>query len=366
MIASIAQPVPLHLPVKASRIGAARRELVIIHLQVVKAPHHLVKVLAVGLVEVVPQDRLGSQAAIGSHLTRKFTGIDRVVVTQFPELPDHLGPRQRKHKQGGQFRTVEGRGQQSDIIATFRSSPVFAFQHDTLLIMAFHVGDQMGMLPSAVFIESPSQIGSVPLGGIGIGKMLVSPEEDTMRGQLLLLAVVGEMLEDHQGMGVAPPYLVSHPLQVGNTGGIIGTPPVALAIHRVGKSLGEVKAEPVDLVLLHPEAVDAVDELAGVRAFVIEIVSPLGIGILEVVLGVVPRILSRGLPGRAVEVHLHQGALTVTVVEHHVDHHGHAPLVGLVDQAFQVIAGAIILVGGKIKGGVVAPAQVPLELVDGH
>jgi hypothetical protein len=67
-----------------------------------------------------------------------------------------------------------------------------------------------------------------------------------------------------------------------------------------------------------------------------------------------------------VPVHAGHHVLTKGVVEHHVDDDGHAVLVGHVDEFLQLVLVAVVLVGGEEEGGVVAPAFVAFEFVDGH
>ena len=68
----------------------------------------------------------------------------------------------------------------------------------------------------------------------------------------------------------------------------------------------------------------------------------------------------------AIPIHFYIRKLVIGLVQYHIQHHRNSVQVGRVDQAFQVVFGAISFVGGEIKNGIVAPGVVARKLHDRH
>ena len=173
------------------------------------------------------------------------------------------------------------------------------------------------------------------------------------------------MLKDNECSGFPFLYLGGHPLQVINSLGIVFAPPrIRAVLDVVGESFRKVVTEAIYFVLAHPVGGNAVDQLPGIGAVVVKIISPLGGWIGKIAFYVVPRILGGWV--RTVKIELYKRALSVGMVQDHIHDHRYASLVTLINQFFKLIGRSIILVCGEVKGGIVSPAAISFKFVNGH
>ena len=125
--------------------------------------------------------------------------------------------------------------------------------------------------------------------------------------------------------------------------------------------MGEVPAEPVDVVILHPVVEVAFDKVTRPRSAVVPIVEPgeaVGGGHVE------PRVV--GQHGPVFPVHRDERIGLVGVVVHHVQDHGNPTGVARIHKGFQIVLGSVRLVHREVECGVVSPAVVSVELVHRH
>ena len=135
---------------------------------------------------------------------------------------------------------------------------------------------------------------------------------------------------------------------------------VVARIH-LGETLAQVEAVAVDPEFVHPivHHVLAVSTREG--TFMVKVVAH-----VEGVRG--GAVEPRTVGGRVavVEIHLHHGVLAAGVVQHHVEHHGDAAAVGLVDEGLEGVLGSVVFIECEVKARIVAPAIVALKLVHRH
>ncbi len=138
--------------------------------------------------------------------------------------------------------------------------------------------------------------------------------------------------------------------------------PTRIAV--VGKALGVIEANAVNLEFLKPIRVDAVHEILGRNRQMVKIVSPTvrRVGTVHIE----PGIVARGLALGSVPVHLHERALAISMVEDHVHNDRDTPAMATVDKLLVLFGRAVVLVERHVEGGIVAPAFVVFELIVGH
>ena len=232
--------------------------------------------------------------------------------------------------------------------------------------MAFGIGHCVAVLKTVALVVRPAEVVAVVAHAgflvVGCG---VGPQHEP-RGIAVLSVVIREfkflpkvapVLEDHVHRGVLVPDVVAIFLEPANPLGAVAT------IHALllDDALREVPAESVNVVILHPVVKVALDKFTGFGTSVIPIVEP-----REAVRRsrVEPRIVGEHCP--VFPVHGDEGVGLVCVVVHHVQNHGNPAFVAGIHQRLQVVLGAVRLVDCEVERGVVSPAVIPVELIDGH
>src|SRR5690625_2531395 len=100
------------------------------------------------------------------------------------------------------------------------------------------------------------------------------------------------MLQDNNRIRLPLPYLIRHPLEDIDPALIIVPPVPGL----IGKSLGKIKTEAINSILLHPKSTDTIHKLLSIYTLMIKIISPKIIGIRRG--GIIPGIGGGGIPVR--------------------------------------------------------------------
>ncbi len=239
--------------------------------------------------------------------------------------------------------------------------------------MAFHVRDVVrgGKLTVPVVRAGDVGIAGKAHRDLIVRAVLVIPEHHarqtfagSVRGQRLLLARFGEVLQDDVGAVVHAPDRVGHPREKVDAGWVV-LPPGADIPQRIGlrKSFREVEAEAVDVILGEPVLIHPIQPLLRERALVVVIVKH-----VERVarLRIRPGVVRRGSPERALVIQSNERTLPRLVVVHHVQDDRDAALVGFVDKLLKVFFRPVILVGGEVRRRVVTPALVAVEFGDRH
>ena len=232
--------------------------------------------------------------------------------------------------------------------------------------MTFGIGDCVAILEAVALVVRPAEVVAVVahagflVVGCGIG-----PQHEP-RGIAVLAVVIREfkflakvapVLKDHVHGGILVPDVVAIFLEPSNA--LCAVCPIHALL--LDDALGEVPPESIDVVVLHPMVKVALDKFTGFRTPVIPVVEP-----REAVRGsrVEPRVVREH--GPVLPVHGDEGIGLVCVVVHHVQNHGNPAFVAGIHQRLQVVLGAVRLVHGEVKRGVVSPAVIPIKLVDGH
>ncbi len=131
----------------------------------------------------------------------------------------------------------------------------------------------------------------------------------------------------------------------------------------MGKSLGEVEPEAVDVVLLQQELQVALHEGTHQVRLMVEVMEDaIGVGCIHIEIGVV----GCSFIVRRIPPHPGKGVGACGVVVDHVEDHCDTSAVTLIDKLLVHPVGAVSLVHGKEEGGVVAPAVVAVELLHRH
>ena len=313
--------------------------------------------LAAGnFVVIIPTNGLGPSAAVG---------IDAYIVAQLAKLPNHLGAGDGEEKRGVHLHAGQGRVEVTNVvIGTVVLARGEGVYHVALLVVAFHVSHQAGLLPTQLRGVHIGKIGAAegPGGPGSVGSVPVTPKHHSGIGQHGFLAVIGKMFQDDVGTGAGGLHVVViiHPDVDAR---LVVVAPRAHVVTRVhlGETLTEVEAVAVDAVLVHPVVHHVFAVGLGEGTFVVEIVADVvrvGSHAVE------PRAVSSG--PTAVRIHLVHRVLAKGVVQHHVEHHGHAAPMGFVDEGLEAVFGAVILVEGQVKARVVAPTIIALKLVHRH
>ncbi len=132
----------------------------------------------------------------------------------------------------------------------------------------------------------------------------------------------------------------------------------------VHESLGVVKADPVNAVLLQPKRRHAVHIVFGGLLFVIEIVPP---AVRRVrTHRIKPRAVRRSTVIHWVPVHVHQRILPEGVVKNHVRNDGNALAVAGIHKLLELFGRSVVLIQRHVEARIIAPALVVLKLAVGH
>ncbi len=217
------------------------------------------------LIKIIPAYRFRVNAAVI---------INGIIIAHFAELPDHFRPGNGKEKRRRQFDPRQRRRLVLDVVAAAAVAPLFVFEHQPFFIMAFHIGHQVGLIPSAPGINAPGKIGFAVfiIAHRCFVKVVIkiAPQHHALRGQLFFLAVFRKMLQNDKRLRVNAADMIGYAPQNGNAG-IVVCPAVAAF---VGKSFGEIKTIAVDVILPQPMLEDAVDKGLCCRALVIKVITP--------------------------------------------------------------------------------------------
>ena len=232
--------------------------------------------------------------------------------------------------------------------------------------MAFGIRYCVAILETVALVVRPAEVVAVVThAGLLVVGCGIGPQHEP-RGIAILSVVIREfkfltkvapVLEDHVHRRVLVPDVVAVFLQPSNSLGAVS------AIHALllDDALREVPPESVDVVVLHPVVEVALDKFTRFGTSVIPIVEPRGAVRCACV---EPRIVGENRP--VFPVHGDEGVGLVCMVVHHVQNHGNPTLVAGVHQGLEVVFGAIGLVDGEVKRGIVSPTVVAIELVDRH
>ena len=336
-----------------------------------QAAIHVVELAAVGILVVVPHGSLGAElalvVAVGHGQRAIRADEDGLVVAELAKLPHHFGAGHGEEKGSGQLLAGQGGGQVAGAVGAGRIAESEVFVHQPLLVVAFHVGYQVGVVPAAAALRGAAVVavaeigaGQVAHGGFVVVVVGIAPNHKAIISQLLGFAVDGEMLKNRVLSGVHTHQVLVIVFPDVDAREVV----VAVGIgssYFLREAAGQVEAVAVNLVFLQPERHHLLREVLGERAFVVQVVvHVVGVGRVAIEPGVV------GGGPATVFVQLHHGALAGGVVQHHVEHHGNAAAVGFVDELLQRQLRAVVLIGREVEIGAVAPVVVAVELVDGH
>ena len=117
------------------------------------------------------------------------------------------------------------------------------------------------------------------------------------------------------------------------------------------------------MVFVHPVFERALHEVLGSGAVVVPVKKP---GFWTGRYFVEPRVICRRLEGIGVPIHFQERVGVIGVVEHHIQNHRNAPFVACIHEGLERLLVAVSFVQCEVKRGVVSPAIVPVEFVNGH
>ncbi len=235
--------------------------------------------------------------------------------------------------------------------------------------MAFHIIDQVRVIPATGAMECPLYIAVVfpSHGNLLVAVVHGTPKHHACIGQHSFLIVVGKVFEYYIGVGVYP-FDVSEIIHNDvDAALVIGIPCPNIATGPVlRQTLGKVDAKTIHLKLSEPVLENIFEKLSCMRAFVVEVVShTVGVWRLLIEPGVVDSRCAIATIIR-IKIHLYKRIQPKSMIDNDVENHGHAFGVCSIDELLIRLTSAIILVGGEEKVGRIAPAVVAIKLHDGH
>jgi hypothetical protein len=129
----------------------------------------------------------------------------------------------------------------------------------------------------------------------------------------------------------------------------------------LSKSLAKVEPESVQFIFCKPVFQHPFKVSARAGVIMVEIVKHavwMGCGYIK------PGVCRGGCT--SLPVHLCERMLRCCVIKHDVEYNRHSALMCFVDKSFVIVFGSIGFIRGKVETGIVSPAVVPVEFLNGH
>ncbi len=172
------------------------------------------------------------------------------------------------------------------------------------------------------------------------------------------------MLQYHIGFRITRFDIVIITVEVVHTTLVVSSPCTHIAGLTLGEPFRQIKTKSVDLIFFDPVFQRSVHEILCGRRFMVEVLKHIegmsGYGIEPGAVG--GGTVIHGIPVQFA-LGSHEG---VELVVHNIQNHGDAVPVQGVDQFLQFVLGTIGFVGREIERGIIAPALISAELLQGH
>ena len=151
--------------------------------------------------QIVPAYGFVVDVAASGYAAVAYTEIDTVVVAQFAELPEHLGPGRGQEQDRTHGVPVSIGGGISCGVAIVSVSIDLGLVAQPFFVVAFHVGHQVLAPPAPVRGEGSAQITAIAHHRLGVGVIHIAPKHEPAVGQRTFFCIACKVFEDHKGTG---------------------------------------------------------------------------------------------------------------------------------------------------------------------
>ena len=204
--------------------------------------------LTIGIFEIIPTNRF---------LAYPVVVIDRIIIPQFTELPNHLRTGNKEEQTSGHFQAIHACSMVFRIISACGITIRFQLISHTFFIMTLHVTHQIGSRPCTFLVNRTGDIrlrvlskSHRPLASIVVH---IPPKHQPCRRQFFLFRVIRKMFANDIGIRITFPHFACHPFQVGNTGSIIRRRIIiGIGIDGIRKPFRKIIPETIHPILIHP------------------------------------------------------------------------------------------------------------------
>ena len=282
--------------------------------------------------QIVPAYGFVVDVAASGYAAVAYTEIDAVVVAQFTELPEHLGPGRGQEQDRTHGVPVGVGGSIPCGVSIVSVSIDLGLVAQPFLVVAFHVGHQILAPPAPVRGKGSAQITAVAHHRLGVGVIHIAPKHEPTVRQRTFFCIACKVFEDHKGTGSHRPNVLTVIVQTVDASLIIGVPArYAVQIVRLGKALRKIHAEAIHPVFFEPVLEDPFGEILGVSAFVVHVVTDIE-GMFRVFIE--PGIVRRGPIVHIVPVKLGEWTLAELMIQSDVQYDGDVPAVTFFNELF--------------------------------
>ena len=293
----------------------------------------IIRLPAIGIRRpIIPAHGFVRQTTTFLHRYPVLTSIDAIIIGQFIKLPDHFWSGRCQHKPISHRHAGHIHGRCFDAITRHHIAKHFRFISHSLFVVTHRIPNQMSVAPSALLrINAPAKIVAAKTHHRLVHIVIaIAPQHHALGLQHLLLAVIGEMLQNGIRTGryrlhrvVVIRKNIDARLVVGRHFTGIGA--------RVGlrHPFAQIEAKSIHMKLVQQIGKGALGIILGGRRFMVEIIAHIVrvLGIYVQVRTVAGRFTTRRIP-----IHVRYRCTAKSMVINHIQNHSDTILVTSVYQ----------------------------------